>query len=69
MTDDLEARFRAAEARVEELEQENKHFRSGLIQIIQMERYPRDSSRFDILDGLFPTGEFALKVLNGVKRK
>jgi hypothetical protein len=36
----------------------------GLQEIVQMERYPRESGSH-VYDGIYPTGRFAVKVLKG----
>jgi hypothetical protein len=41
-----------------------EYYRSGLNQIVQMERYPRESGS-SVYDGIYPTGAFAVKVLKG----
>jgi hypothetical protein len=41
-----------------------ENYRLGLIEIVQMEKYPTESDS-DNYDGLYPTGQFALKVLKG----
>lgn len=58
------SRLQKLEDAVEKLEAENRRLRNGLIQIIQMERFPTESGS-DFLDGIYPTGSFAVKVLSG----
>lgn len=49
---------------IQKLTKRVQDLEGGLIQIIQMERYPNESGSQDY-DGIYPTGAFALKVLNG----
>jgi len=39
-------------------------FEKALQEIVQMERYPRESGSH-VYDGIYPTGRFAVKVLKG----
>lgn len=48
----------------EELERIKENYRRGLNEIVQMERYPRESGS-DVYDGIYPTGAFAVQVLKG----
>ena len=41
-----------------------KYLEDSLKEIIQMERYPRESGSH-VYDGIYPTGRFAVKVLKG----
>jgi hypothetical protein len=44
--------------------QKAEYYKSALNQIVQMERYPRESGS-SVYDGIYPTGAFAVKVLKG----
>jgi hypothetical protein len=55
----LEAQF----ARAEALALEIKGYRHGLIEIIQRERFPRESGSH-VYDDISPLGAFAIEVLN-----
>lgn len=43
-------------------------FEKALQEIVQMERYPRESGSH-VYDGIYPTGRFAVKVLKGEWKK
>lgn len=51
-------------AELEYYKQKAEYYRSGLNQIVQMERYPRESGS-SVYDGIYPAGAFAVKVLKG----
>lgn len=58
--DDIES----VRAELEYYKHKAEYYRSGLNQIVQMERYPRESGS-SVYDGIYPTGAFAVKVLKG----
>jgi len=45
-----------------------EYYRSGLNEIVQMERYPTESGS-QVYDGIYPTGALAVKVLKGEWQK
>ena len=49
-------------ADLERYKEKAEYYRRGLNEIVQMERYPRESGS-SVYDGIYPTGAFAVKVL------
>lgn len=52
---------------IELLNSKLNYYKNALIEIVQMERYPRESGS-SVYDGIYPTGAFAVKVLKGEKK-
>jgi len=58
--DDVES----VRAELDYYKQKAEYYKSALNQIVQMERYPRESGS-SVYDGIYQTGAFAVKVLKG----